>query len=147
MMKVEHAVEQDIPSIAECWVALREHQRERRSARPSLQTMMRQVKANFERPHCHYFVAKEAGKVVGAVLVQLRKGGRSACLSRAYVVPSHRRQGVMRELESVVVDFLHQRRISTLDLTVVPYNKEGMSAWPALGYEPTKIVMTKQIPY
>jgi GNAT superfamily N-acetyltransferase len=145
MMKVEHAVEQDIQSIAECWVELRLHQRERRSARPSLRTMTRQVKENFERSHCHYFVAKEAGKVVGAVLVRLRKGGRSACLSRAYVIPSHRRQGVMRGLESVVVDFLRQRGFSTLDLVVVPYNEEGMSAWPALGYEPTKIVMTKQI--
>ena len=144
-MKVEHAVEQDIQSIAECWVALRAHQRECRSARPSLRGMLRQVRGNFERPHCHYFVAKEAGSVVGAVLVRLRKGGRSACLSRAYVVPSHRRQGVMRELESVVVDFLRQLGFSTLDLTVVPYNVEGMSAWPALGYEPTKIVMTKQI--
>jgi len=145
MMKVEHAAEQDIQSIAECWVALRAHQRERRSAQPSLRAMMRQVRGNFERPHCHYFVAKEAGKVVGAVLVRLRKGGRSACLSRAYVVPSYRRQGVMRELESVVADFLRQRGFSTLDLTVVPYNVEGMSAWPALGYEPTKIVMTKRI--
>ncbi len=144
-MKIEHAAEQDIQSIAECWVALRVHQRERRSARPSPRVMLRQVKRNFERPHCHYFVAKEAEKVIGAVLVQLRKGERSACLSRAYVVPSHRRQGIMRGLESVVVDFLRQRGFSTLDLAVVPFNKEGMSAWPALGYEPTKIVMTKQI--
>jgi GNAT superfamily N-acetyltransferase len=146
MMKVEHAREQDLPAIAECWVALRVHQRERRGARPSLRTMLRQVKENFDRPHCQYFVAKEAGKVVGAVLVRLRRGGRSACLSRAYVVPSLRREGVLRGLESVVVDFLRQRGVSTLDLTVVPFNVEGMAAWPALGYEPTKIVMTKQIP-
>jgi|GEM_PF-3308779 len=144
-MKIEHAAERDIQSIVECWVALRVHQRERRSARPSPRAMLWQVKRNFERPHCHYFVAKEAGKVVGAVLVQLRKGGRSACLSRAYVVPSHRRQGVMRGLESVVVDFLRQQGFSTLDLTVVPYNEEGMAAWSALGYRPIKIVMTKQI--
>jgi len=145
MMKVERAIRQDIPSIAECWVALRLHQRERPGVRPSLRTMMRQVEGNFERPHCHYFVAREAGKVVGAALVRSRRGGRSACLSRAYVAPSHRRQGVMRRLESIIVDFLRQRGFSTLDLTVVPYNEEGMVAWPALGYRPTKIVMTKQI--
>ena len=145
MMRVEPAVEQDLPAIAECWVALRVHQRERPGVQPSLRTMTRQVKENFNRPHCHYFVAKEAGQVVGAVLVRLRKGGRSACLSRAYVVPPHRRQGVMRGLERVVVDSLRRRGVSTLDLTVVPSNVEGMSAWPALGYEPAKIVMTKQI--
>ena len=144
-MKVEPAVEQDVRSIAEFWVALRVHQRERRGVRPSLRAMTQQVRGNFERPHCQYFVAKEAGQVVGAVLVRLRKGGRSASLSRAYVVPSHRRQGVMQGLERVVVDFLRQRGFSTIDLTVVPYNEEGMSAWPALGYKPTKIVMTKQI--
>jgi len=79
------------------------------------------------------------------VLVRLRRGGRSAYLARAYVVPSHRRQGVMRRLESTVVDFLRQRGFSTLDLAVVPNNEEGMAAWPALGYRSTKIVMTKQI--
>jgi GNAT superfamily N-acetyltransferase len=145
-MKVVHAREEDLPAIAECWVALRVHQRERRGAQPSLQGMLRQVKGNFDRPHCHYFVAKETGKVVGAVLVRRRRGGRRACLSRAYVVPTHRRQGVMRGLERVVIDFLRQQGVSTLDLTVVPFNVEGMSTWPALGYEPTKIVMTKQIP-
>lgn len=145
MMKVELAKRQDIPSIAECWVALRVHQRERPGVKPSLRAMMRQVEGNFERPHCRYFVAREAGKVVGAALVRLRRGGRSACLFGAYVVPSHRRQGVMRKLESIVVEFLRQRGFSTLDLTVVPYNEEGMAAWPALGYRPTKIVMTKQI--
>lgn len=144
-MKVEQAVERDIQSIAECWVELRVHQRERQGVRPSLRAMIRQVRANFERPHCHYFVAKDAGNVIGAVLVRLREGGRSACLNRAYVVPSHRRRGTMRKLESVVVDFLRQRGFSTLDLTVVPYNEEGMSTWPALGYKPTKIVMAKQI--
>lgn len=85
--------------------------------------------------------------MVGAVLVRLRTGGRSACLSRAYVIPSHRRQGTMRRLERIVVDFLRQRGFSTLDLTVVPYNEEGMATWPTLGYKPTKIVMTKQIKY
>lgn len=145
-MKVERATRQDIPSIAECWVALRVHQRERQGGyQPSLRVMMRQVEGNFERPHCHHFVAKEAGKVVGVILVRLRRGGRSACLARAYVVPSHRRQGVMRRLESIVVDFLRQRGFSTLDLTVVPYNEGGMAAWPALGYRPAKIVMTKQV--
>lgn len=144
-MKVEQAMKQDIQSIAECWVALRVHQREHPGAPPSLQAMTRQVEANFQRPHCRYFVSREAGKVVGAALVRLRKGGRSAVLSRAYVLPSCRQQGIMRRLESVVVDFLRQRGFSTLDLTVVPYNEEGMATWPALGYEPTKIVMTKQI--
>lgn len=145
-MKVVHAGRQDIRSIAECWVELRLHQREHQGGRrPSLQTMIRQVEGNFERRHCHYFVAKDAGKVVGVVLVQLRMGGRSACLARAYVIPSYRRRGVMSRLERAVVDTLRQRGFSTLDLTVVPHNKEGMSAWPALGYKPTKIVMTKQI--
>ncbi len=51
----------------------------------------------------------------------------------------------MRKLEQTIVEFLRKRRITTLDLTVVPHNKEGMAAWPALGYKPTKIVMTKQI--
>lgn len=146
MMNVERARRPDIPSIAECWVALRVHQRVRPGGyRPSLRAMMRQVEGNFERPHCHHFVAKEAGKVVGVVLVRLRKGGRSACLARAYVIPSHRRQGVIRGLENTVVDFLRQRGVSTLDLTVVPHNEEGMATWPALGYRPTKIVMTKQL--
>lgn len=145
MIKVELAKRQDIQSIAECWVELRMHQRERPGVKPSLQAMMRQVEENFERPHCYYFVAREVGKVVGAVLVRLRRGGRSACLFRAYVEPSHRRQGVMRRLESFVVDFLRQRGFSTLDVTVVPYNEEGMAAWPALGYRPIRIVMTKQI--
>ncbi|UCF59514.1 MAG: GNAT family N-acetyltransferase [Candidatus Bathyarchaeota archaeon] len=146
MMKVERAIRQDIRSIAECCVALRLHQRERSDGyRPSLRAIIRQVEGNFERPHCHHFVAKEAGKVVGVVLVRLRRGGRSAYLARAYVIPSHRRQGVMRRLESTVVDFLRQRGFSTLDLTVVPYNEEGMSTWPTLGYRPNKIVMTKQI--
>ncbi|MFX1476323.1 MAG: GNAT family N-acetyltransferase [Promethearchaeota archaeon] len=90
---------------------------------------------------------RRRGRAVGAAFVRLRRGGRSACLARAYTVPSHRRQGVMRRLEQAIVEFLRQRRITTLDLTVVPYNKEGMATWPALGYTPTKIVMTKTISY
>ena len=145
-MNIERATEIDIQAIAECWVELRLHQREHSGGyRPSLSAMMRQVEANFHRPHCHHFVARDGGRVVGAVLVRLRKGGQSAHLARAYVMPSHRRRGVMQRLESTVVTFLQQRRISTLDLHVVPYNAEGMATWPALGYEPIKIVMTKQI--
>ncbi len=145
-VKIERAAREDIQSIAECWVMLRMHQREHQGGRkPSLKAMVRQVEANFKRPHCHYFVAKEAEKIVGAVLVKLRRGGRSACLSRAYVVPSHRRKGVMRKLENFVASFLRKKGFSTLDLTVVPYNMEGMATWPALGYKPNKIVMTKQI--
>ena len=100
-----------------------------------------------EKPHCFYFVAKESEQVVAAAFVRLRSGGRSAHLARAYTVPTYRRKGVMRRLEQAVIDFLRQRRITTLDLTVVPYNKEGMSTWPALGYKPTKIVMTKELTY
>ncbi len=145
-MNIERATKNDIQSIAECWVELRLHQRERPGGyRPSLSAMMRQVEANFNRSHCHHFVARDAGKVVGAVLVRLRSGGRSALLARAYVVPSYRRRGVMQKLEDAVVRFLQQQGISTLDLTVVPYNAEGMATWPTLGYSPTKIVMTKQI--
>jgi len=41
MMKVERAIRHDIRSIAECWVALRVHQRERSGGyRPSLRVMM-----------------------------------------------------------------------------------------------------------
>lgn len=147
-MKIERATKQDIPAIAECWVDLRLHQREQPGGqRPSLRGMMRQVERNMAQPHCHYFVAKEAGEVVAAAFVRLRKSGRSAHFARAYTVPSHRRKGVMRRLEQAIVKFLRQRRITTLDLTVVPYNKEGMATWPTLGYKPTKIVMTKEITY
>jgi GNAT superfamily N-acetyltransferase len=145
-MKVVRATKQDIQSIAECWIELRLHQRERPGGySPSLRAMMRQVEGNFARPHCHHFIAKEAGKVIGAALVRLRRGGRSAHLASAFVVPAHRQKGVMRRLESAVVEFLRQQGISTIDLTVVPHNAEGMATWPALGYSPTKIVMTKQI--
>lgn len=145
-MKIEIATKQDIPSIAECWVGLRMHQRERQGGqRPSLRGMMRQVERNMEKPHCRYFVAKESDNVIAAAFVRLRSGGRSAHLARAYTVPSHRRKGVMRRLEQAIIEFLRKRRITTLDLTVVPYNMEGMATWPALGYKPTKIVMTKQV--
>jgi GNAT superfamily N-acetyltransferase len=107
--------------------------------------MMRQVERNMEKPHCFYFVAKESEQVVAAAFVRLRSGGRSAHLARAYTVPSYRRKGVMRRLEQFIVTFLKRRGFTTLDLTVVPSNKEGMAAWPALGYKPTKIVMTKEI--
>jgi len=61
------------------------------------------------------------------------------------VKPTFRRKGVMRALEERAIQLLKEHGASTAELNVRADNEDGMGIWPALGYEPYKIVMKKRI--
>lgn len=71
---------------------------------------------------------------------------RYAFLTSAYVVPSHRRHGVMRRLLTAADAWCRIRRLSEMRLHVQWENVSGNSAWDALGFEAFEVRRRRVVP-
>jgi ribosomal protein S18 acetylase RimI-like enzyme len=109
-----------------------------------VESHLRHVKRRFANRRYIYLVAVEDEEVVGFTGAEL-KSSRTAYLMKGYVEPSHRRRGVMRQLEGALIEILREKGVSKVDLIVDTRNQEGRATWIALGYETTRETMRKQI--
>lgn len=141
-MEFRLATKKDAQGIAEMYLELFRHVY--KTSGGNLQRLLKYVQRRLKRRNYFIFVASEDRRIVGTIAVQLH-GRTVGSVDDAYVKPTFRRKGVMRGLENNAVQLLKGRGVSTIELSVRVDNEEGMGTWPALGYEPYKILMKKRI--
>jgi aminoglycoside 3-N-acetyltransferase len=89
-----------------------------------------------EDPNRAVFLARIDGKPVG-VLVAVRASRERGILEQAYVDPSFRRLGVLREMEIDASGYLREAGCSSVHVHVGVRNAAGRAAWRSLGYTPS----------
>jgi len=141
-VEVRLATKKDAQDIADMYLELFRHVY--KTSRGNLQRLLKYVQRRLKRRDYFVLVAIEGRRIVGTIAVQLH-GRTKGCVDDAYVKPAFRRKGVMRGLENYAIQLLKGHGASTVELYVRADNKEGMGIWPALGYEPHKIIMVKRI--
>ena len=140
-MKVRLASKKDAQDIAEMYLELFRHVY--KTSGGDIKRLQRYVQRRLKRRNYFIFIAVMEGSVVGTVAAQLH-GRIKGSIDDAYVKPAFRRKGVMRRLEKYAIKLLKGHGAVTFELNVRANNKEGMGTWPALGYEPYKIIMVKR---
>jgi ribosomal protein S18 acetylase RimI-like enzyme len=78
------------------------------------------------------FVARDGGRVVGAVLAGT--DGRRGYLQHLAVAPTHRRQGLGTNLANRVLTALRARGIAKCHLFIRCENRQGRQFWESLGW-------------
>jgi N-acetylglutamate synthase len=78
------------------------------------------------------FVARDRGKVVGAVLCG--HDGRRGCIYHMYVAQEYRRHGIGRELVQHCLAALRREKILRCNLHVLTANEAGRRFWESLGW-------------
>jgi len=97
-------------------------------------------------------LAVDRGKAVGILRctisgeVSPARQTRFAFLTSAYVVPSHRRRGVMRRLLSAADAWCRFRQLSEMRLHVQWENVAGNAAWDALGFDAIEVRRRRVVP-
>jgi len=80
------------------------------------------------------FVARASGHSVGVIVATCHSADRGI-LEQAFVDPSYRRRGILRELEIDAAGFLMDQGCRTIQVHVDAENEVARAAWRALGYE------------
>jgi ribosomal protein S18 acetylase RimI-like enzyme len=98
------------------------------------------------------FVAVENGKIIGFIQGEVRthyipiaKVKRVGYINGAFILPSHRNMGVMKNLESILIDFFKAIGIEHVELNVLEHNHTAKECWKSLGYNTFRVQMRKRI--
>ena len=110
----------------------------------TVENHLKHVVRRFSNPRYTYLVAVKNNKIIGFTGAEL-KSTLTAYMMKGYVEPQHRKQGVMRYMEDILVKILKKKGIHKINLRVDSNNKEGKNTWVALGYKTIKEIMSKQI--
>lgn len=78
------------------------------------------------------FVAVEQGCIIGAILTG--HDGRRGYISHTAVSPTHRRQGVGKQLVEAALDSLRKQNINKVNLVVFARNEQGNAFWEKMGF-------------
>ena len=105
---------------------------------------LKHIKRRFANTRYLYLVAEEDGELLGFTGSEI-KSKHTAYLMKGYVEPFHRRKGIMRQMESALVDILREKGISKVNLIVDSSNKDGKETWTTLGYVTVRETMRKHI--
>ncbi len=140
-MEIRYATESDLHRIAEMTRALTLHLG---AFEWTVGNHLKHIRRRFSNSKYVHLVAVEDRKAIGFTGAKL-ESARTAYMMKGYVEPSYRRNGVMRQMESKLVEILRERGVSTINLLVDSNNREGKSTWVALGYETIRETMQKQI--
>jgi ribosomal protein S18 acetylase RimI-like enzyme len=140
-MEIRFATKGDLYRIAEMTRALTLHLG---AFEWSVENHLKHVKRRFANTRYVHIVAEQNNSIIGFTGAEL-KTKRTAYVLKGYVEPSYRRKGVMRKLESKLIDSLREKGVSKIDLKVDSSNQEGKTTWVALGYKTIRENMRKQI--
>ena len=110
----------------------------------TVENHLKHVKRRFSNQRYIHLVAAQGKRIIGFTGAEL-KSKRTAYMLKGYVEPSYRKQGVMRQMESKLIEILREKGVSKIDLKVDSKNQEGKSTWIALGYETIRETMRKKI--
>lgn len=100
----------------------------------SVENHLKHVIRRFNNEKYIHIVAEIDNEVVGFTGAEL-KSKRTAYMLKGYVEKIHRKKGIMRRMETQLIELLKEEGINKLDLKVDPNNKEGLNTWTALGYK------------
>ncbi|MEW5915496.1 MAG: GNAT family N-acetyltransferase [Gemmatimonadota bacterium] len=97
-------------------------------------------------------IAESDGKPVGLLRCTisganpLYEPARHAYVVSVYVLPSHRRRGVLKQLLGAADRWCVEQGIQEMRLHVGFDNEAGNAAWQALGFEPAEMLRVRSIP-
>ncbi|HEY0995357.1 MAG TPA: GNAT family N-acetyltransferase [Gemmatimonadaceae bacterium] len=98
------------------------------------------------------FLAEDAGAVVGILRCVESYGSplllppRYGYVSSVYVVPSHRRRGVLRALLGAAEEWCRGRALPEMRLHNVADDPVANAAWTAMGFTVVEMVRAKPVP-
>jgi len=141
-MEIRQAKNNDLTRLAEMYLALFRHISGPKTS--SLKAMNRYANRKLHQKHHFTFVAEENRELIGTITVRLMNKRRGHLID-AYVEPSFRRTGVLRNLENQVRTFLQKRKVTSITLEVQSDNVEGINSWKSLGYMTYEVSMKKDI--
>jgi aminoglycoside 3-N-acetyltransferase len=90
------------------------------------------------------FIAETEQDIVGMIVASVVSKQRGA-LDHAFVMPEHRRQGVLRELEMDASAYLRESGCCDVEVHVGAQNGAARTAWRSLGYTPTMESMERPL--
>lgn len=91
-------------------------------------------------------LAWDGARAVGLLRCTISRGTRLVrptrygFLTSAYVLPSHRRRGVLRALLDAAEQWCRARGLREVRLHCTVENAEGQDVWERLGYRPSEVV-------
>ena len=108
------------------------------------------VEALIEEPaRGQYFVAQQAGDVVGQIMVTYEwsdwRNGNIWWVQSVYVSKQHRRQGIYRELHGYVRSMARQQGAAGLRLYVERDNESARRTYGALGMQASDYMMYEEM--
>ena len=112
------------------------------------QRWLESIKSGLER-FGHVVVAEADGQVVGFAHAAVKLapehlgGSRMGHIAHLYVLPSHRRTGIARDLVASLHEWLSAKQVTSIELQVVHRNEAGLAFWGSLGYLPELMQLRK----
>ena len=90
----------------------------------------------------HILIAEDNNQPIGCGLTQIKKNHR--CYTNAqygyiglmYIEPTHRNQGLGRQIINQLVDWLHSKNITDIHLKVYANNTAAIQAYQQYGFHP-----------
>lgn len=97
------------------------------------------------------YIAKDkeiVGFISGEILncfLPISKVKRVGYVSGAFVLPEYRGKGIMKKLESMLIEFFKSSNLNYIELHVISNNTLGKVTWNKLGYSTFREQMRKRI--
>lgn len=112
----------------------------------------KQLYESIGKPDAITFVAKEDGKVIAFISGEVRdcclpisRVRKVGYINGAFVLSGYRRQGIMKKLESMLLEYFKAQGLSYIELNVITNNLLGKRSWESLGYKTFREQMRKKI--
>ena len=149
---VEAATQEDVPALADCWVALaREQQAHGSRIRP---VANREAILELFRAHVHadgLLVARgHRDELVGFASFTIETGTleldvRRGLLTNIYVAPAHRGNGIGTKLLRAAESACAERGATVLRLEVMAANEAGRRFYRRHGYDLARVTMERSL--
>jgi len=89
-----------------------------------------------------YLVVDIGEDIIGVIEVKF-KTNKCLYLSKGFVEPPFRKQGIMKMLEDQLVCIARTRGVKEIELKVKESNKPGVKTWTCLGYKREEVIEKK----
>lgn len=140
-MEIRLAKENDLRRIAEMTKDLTVHLG---AFEWSVENHLKHINRRFNNEKFIHIVAEIDNEVVAFTGAEI-KSKHTAYMLKGYVETTFRKRGIMRRMETKLIELIKEKGINKLDLKVDPNNKEGLNTWTALGYKTISETRRKMI--
>ncbi|MGQ9844170.1 MAG: GNAT family N-acetyltransferase [Spirochaetota bacterium] len=112
----------------------------------------KQLKESIGKPELITFIAQDDENIIAFISGEIKECflplstiKKVGYISAAYVLPNYRNKGVMKKLESLVIEYYKTQELSYVELNVITNNFIGKRSWESLGYKTFREQMRKGI--